>query len=185
MEHSTLKKFKETFVDTNFENVSDYRCIVIQEEDEVSYGSQKDINLEYCIEHKIPTYDLKRSGGCIVHCKGAINWAEITNNSNQDNFTNHNFMAKFAEYLKNKGLNAIRDKNDVLVDGFKVAGGCAINLPPDYKRTFSAVQISWKCNVELIENICTKPMTKVPKGLCEYGIAQEEIIEFIENYFTK
>ena len=113
-------------------------------------------------------------------------WADIRPNTDKDfKYINIDFLKNLCAYLKDKGLNAVQDNNDILVDNYKVASGCAINLAPDYKRAFTAVQICMSCDIELIENICTKPMTKTPKGLYEYGITQKEIIAFTENYFTK
>lgn len=185
MEKTTLLQFKKNFVDNNFEGVSFYQCLVVQWRDEVSYGFQKDVNFEYCEANDIPTIDLKRDGGCIVHFKNNVAWAEIRpNNVKGFEYTNILFLRAFCKYLKDKGLNAVLDNNDILIDNYKVASGCAINLKPDYLRTFSAVQISYNCDVEMIENICTKPMTKTPKGLSEYGLTKQEIIDFVENYFA-
>lgn len=184
MERTTIKHFKETYIDTNFQDVTECRYYAVQTEDEVSYGKQQDVNFEYCQQHNIPMYDLKRDGGCIVHGKDNIAWAEIKPNSAKDfYYTNLDFLSHFTDFLKEKGLNAIQEDNDILIDGYKVASGCNINLPPDYKRTFSAVQISWKCDIDLIRNICLKPMVKIPKGLDEYNITQEDIIDFIQDYF--
>ena len=185
MERSTLKQFKENIVDKNFEGINDYRCIVIQDKNEVSYGKENDVNFEYCEEHNIPCYDLQRDGGCIVHFTGVVAWAEIaTNTPEHIVITNIEFLYKLCRYLKEKGLNAIVNNNDILVDDYKVASGCAINLLPDFHRTFSAVQICMYCDIELIEHICLKPMGKTPKGLSEFGITQKEMIAFVENYFT-
>lgn len=184
MERTTLKKGIEEIVNKGFPN-DKYCVLVIHTQNEVSYGLQNDVNFEYCKENGIPTYDLKRDGGAIVYFKGNVSWADVRpNNVEHFIYPNIDFLTKFTKYLKEKGLNAVQDNNDILMDGFKVASGCAINLPPDYKRTFSAVQICWKCDVETIQNICLKPMSKTPKGLYEYGIKQSEIINFVENYFT-
>jgi len=185
LEQTTLLQFKKNFVDKNFEGATFYQCIVVQRRDEVSYGYQKDVNFEYCEEHEIPTIDLKRDGGCIVHFKGNVAWAEIRSNQVKDfYYTNLDFLGKLCVYLQEKGLNAILDNNDILIDDYKVVSGCAINLKPDYKRTFSAVQICMNCDIETIQNVCTKPMSKTPKGLSEFGITKAEIVDFIEAYFT-
>lgn len=184
MNISTLKKFKEEIVDKGFD-VNQYLCIVNPSQIEVSFGSQNDINIKYCKKHNIPCYNLNRDGGCIIHFVGNICWAEIKPNNTKDfKYTNLDFLEKLTIYLQEKGINAVQDNNDILVDNFKVASGCAINLEPDFTRTFSAVQINVNCDTELIEQICTKPMKKIPKALSEYGITTEEMFKFVENYFS-
>lgn len=164
-----------------------YNCVlVVNEQTEVTCGGQNDVNFEYCEEHNIPVYNLQRDGGAIVYFAGNVSWAEVKSNSSRDfKLTNIDFLSSLTEYLKTKGINAIQDGNDILVDGFKVASGCAINLPPDFKRTFSCGQICINCDVEVIDHICTKPMKKVPKGLSEYGITTEEIEQFTLNFFKE
>lgn len=186
MERLTLKQFKETYLDTNFDKVSNCHCLVVENKNNVIYGEQNDFDFEYCKENGIPTYEMLISEDCIVLNKGSAMWFEMKPNSAKDfYYTDVDFMVKFVDYLKEKGLNAVQENNYILVDDYVVAVGFGINLKPDYRRIFSGVQVCWKCDVELINKICTKTLPKTPKGLYEYGITQEEIIEFIENYFDK
>lgn len=92
------------------------------------------------------------------------------------------FIAYFLEWLKAKGLNAVYESNDILVDGHKVCGMCITR----YGRIdYTGGIISVNCNLDHIKQICRKPMKKVPKGLSEYGITTEEIeqmfLEFCEG----
>lgn len=182
---STLQDFKNNIVDNNF-NVNEYRCIVIPAMTEVTYGAQNDVDFQYCEEHNINCINLLRDGGSIIHFIGNVCWAEIMSNS-VANFvpTNIRFLAALTEYLRNKGINAVQDNNDILIDDYKVASGCAINLGPDWKRTFSAVQINVNTDLDLIQHICTKPMKKIPKALSDYGITTEEMKSFVLNFFKK
>jgi hypothetical protein len=82
------------------------------------------------------------------------------------------FIAYFIDWLKAKGLNAVYESNDILVDGHKVCGMCITR----YGRIdYTGGIISVNCNLDHIKAICRKPMTKVPRGLSEYGITSEEI----------
>lgn len=92
------------------------------------------------------------------------------------------FIAYFVDWLKAKGLNAEYVDNDILVDGYKVCGTCITR----YGRIdYTSVFIGINTNLDLIKQICRKPMNKVPKGLSEYGITTEEVeqmfLEFCEE----
>jgi hypothetical protein len=92
------------------------------------------------------------------------------------------FIAYFLDWLKSKGLNAVYESNDILVDGHKVCGMCITR----YGRIdYTGGIISVNCNLEHIKQICRKLMKKVPKGLSEYGITTEEVeamfLEFCEE----
>ena len=92
-----------------------------------------------------------------------------------------NGIIKFADYLKQKGLNSVRcDNNDVLVDNFKVASGAEAILPTGL--LYICYQISINQDLEVIKYACTKPMIKVPKALSEYGITTEEIEKINKHY---
>ena len=54
-----------------------------------------------------------------------------------------------------------------------------------YQWTYELVQISINQDLEVIKNVCLKPMVKVPKGLGEYGVTTEEIIDWVEDWFAK
>ena len=94
------------------------------------------------------------------------------------------FTSYFINWLKKKGLNtATNEKNDILVDGYKVCGMC-VNR---YGRIdYSCGLIGINTNLDHIKQICRKPMVKVPKGLSEYGITTEEVeqmfLDFCKEY---
>ena len=82
------------------------------------------------------------------------------------------FIAYFLDWLKAKGLNAVYESNDILVDGHKVCGMCITR----YGRIdYTGGIISMNVNLDHIKQICRKPMKKVPKGLSEYSITTEEV----------
>lgn len=152
----------------------------VYDQDTVTYG-RDDCNEEYCEKHGIPYYKNREDGGCIVNFAGTINIADFR--PSRDGWVYSEFLTDFSEYLKEKGLNAEYDGNDILVDGYKVASGFGYNLPPNYDRMFNAIGFFFNQDVELIRHICLKPMVKEPKGLEEYDITTEECAEWAEQWF--
>ena len=96
-----------------------------------------------------------------------------------DNGWYDRFIAYFLDWLKAKGLNAIYESNDILVDGNKVCGMCITR----YGRIdYTGGIISMNVNLDHIKAICRKPMKKVPKGLSDYGITSEEVEEMFLDF---
>ena len=90
------------------------------------------------------------------------------------------FATYFVDWLNAKGLNAMRDGNDILVDGYKVCGLCITR----YGRIeFSSCVVGINTKLDHIKKICKKPMNKIPKGLSEYGITTEEVEEALVGFF--
>ena len=145
---------------------------------QVNYGFDAKPNFEYCQAHNIPCVDIGRRGGAFVVNKGDIGFGYIT--AGLDNTVGELLYNKFAEYLKTKGLNAETKDNDVLIDGYKVFGW-ASNYYKEYDAIYITCHFTMSVDLELIRNVCTKPINKTPKGLSEFGISREEIIEFIEK----
>ena len=181
-----------TSLKTFFDNIDVYKqekterlTIVVQATDEVSYGFDKDCDVDYCINNHIPVYDRKSAGGTIVHAKGNIGVDYIYSHDKISSFVSLDLLNDLADYLKSKGLSVELKNNDILVDGYKVASCAEDNLPPDFRWCNSAVQISINQNMDLIQKVCLKPMAKVPKGLGDYGITSDEMLQFIQDWFNK
>lgn len=145
---------------------------------QVNYGFDTKPNFEYCQSHNIPCVDIGRRGGAFVVNKGDVGFGYIT--AGLDNTVGELLYNKFAEYLRAKGLNAEAKDNDVLIDGYKVFGW-ASNYYKEYDAIYITCHFTMSVDLELINNICTKPMNKVPKGLSEYGVSSDEIKNFIIN----
>ena len=116
------------------------------------------------------------NGGVIVVEKGDI---DIAHFGKIGSTLRDRFADAFAEWLTGKGLNVEREKNDILVDGYKVFGmGGRHHTGIDY----TTIHIGINTNLESIKKICTKEMKKAPKGLGEYGITAEEVREWFYNF---
>ena len=96
-----------------------------------------------------------------------------------DNGWYDRFIAYFLDWLKAKGLNAEFVSNDIVVDGYKVCGMCITR----YGRIdYTGGIISMNVNLDHIKAICRKPMTKIPKGLSDYGITTEEVEQMFLDF---
>lgn len=157
---------------------------VISEGLEVHTGNENDCNYEYCEQHNIPVYDLHRSGGTIVCCDGTIGVALIANVEN--GWMHNKFTDAFIQFLNSKGINNISvDDNDILVDGYKVASSVEKRVNENLSMIFGGYLISYDVNLEAIQNICTKQIVKTPRGLVNWGITKQEIIDWVDEYFTE
>lgn len=102
------------------------------------------------------------------------------------------FNSELVEYLlqklQGKGLNAISDHNDIIIDNqFKVSGCTKRRLEDG--RTFCAMHISINSNPELISLVCLKPKgvlpngnAKQPAGLGQWGVLTAEVEEWIKDF---
>lgn len=179
-----IKDFLEK-IDEYKTDKKEHLTVIVQKEDEVTYGFDKDCNFEYCNEHNIPYYDRKGAGGTIVHAKGSISIYYVYSHDRFIQFLSCDFIKDLHMYLVNKGINAVIDGNDILIDSCKVASCAENNIPPDFKWCNVGMQISMTQNLELIRNICKKEMIKTPKALSDYGVTLEEMKVFIVDWFKK
>lgn len=160
--------------------------VLTNKEETVLYGVADDyvvlrgnncINEEYCKDHNLDVYYSQHMGGCIVLGKGDVEFNIFRYNGWQDC---KNISNKILQYLKTKIENINIYENDFLVDGkYKVASFSSVNTGNGF--IYTGFHFSVNVNLEYINNICTKPMNKIPKGLNDYGITSEEIIQFIQT----
>ena len=124
-------------------------------------------------------YDVVESynnAGTIISNEGDV---LVGNFAQPENGWYDRFIAYFIDWLKAKGLNAVYESNDILVDGYKVCGMCITR----YGRIdYTGGIISMNVNLEHIKAICRKPMKKVPKGLSDYGITTEEVEQMFLDF---
>lgn len=157
-------------------------AIVKYTENQVNYGSDTKPNFEYCEEHNIPCFDIGRRGGAFAINKGDVGFGYV--GLGLDNTIGETLYREFTQYLKGKGLNAEAVSNDILIDGYKVFGW-ASNFYKEYNAIFITCHFSMSVDLELINNVCTKPMNKIPKGLKEFGIAAEEVESFLIQFIKE
>lgn len=148
---------------------------VVVETPVVFVHKEKQVDKATCDSLGYDIYEAYYNGGTIIGNKGDMAFAHFRH---LDNGWMDRFVTAFLNWLSDKGLNAVYESNDILVDGYKVCGLCVTRYGRiDYTAGF----ISIDTNLEHIKAICKKPMVKVPKGLSEYGITSEEV----ENWFIE
>ena len=153
-------------------------AIVDYVEPQVNYGFDAKPNFKYCEQNNISCVDIGRRGGAFVVNKGDIGLGYV--GRGLDNTIGELVSREFAKYLRDKGLDAIEESNDILIDGYKVFGW-ASHYYKEQDCIFITCHFTMSVDLDLIKNICTKPMNKVPKGLAEFGITREEIINFLNE----
>ena len=134
-------------------------------------------NNNYNSIEDITAYKTHNFGGTIVNFAG-----DICVGNYQLNYYNFgsNFMKNFADFLKGKQLNASVVGNDILIDGlYKVASYMSQNIKG---VIYTAIHISINMDLDLIKKVCVKEINKIPKGLSEYGITTEQVVDWVSRY---
>ena len=147
----------------------------------VHLGLDQDINEDYCVDNDIPIFRVQRTGGAIVSNIGDFDFVIVNNNTNTQ--ISPMIFGKLIHLLISRKINAKIEKNDLLCDGYKVASYAYRTLPNGL--TYTAMHLSMSVNMELIKNICKKEMKKVPKGLNDFGIYEEDILKLMEEIYGK
>ena len=163
-------------------NITDLSVILPLDELSVNYGIENDINKEFCDKQHIHYRYENRAGGCIVFFPGNIIIHSVYPSTTF--LRQHHYVNALVDYLQNKGINAFTNNNDVLINDKKIVGTVSQTLLGSYKGwIYFAAEISINADIELIDQICTKPMNKIPGSLSDYNITTEEIMEFTLNWF--
>lgn len=167
-----IERIKQGII--NKEEVFLYGCT----QHPVVLKGQGDIDEQYCKDNNIEVYSSFNAGGTIIMDKGDVDIVVLKEKGwDIGKYLGDNIL----QYLKNKGLNVENNGNDILVDGtYKVASYSSINLGDAINHyIYTAGHISINPNLEMIKCICKKEMVKIPKGLSEYGITTEEIVDLV------
>jgi hypothetical protein len=150
----------------------------IHEQPLVFKSNYGEINKQYCIDNNYIICESQNMGGIIVANTGDINMAIMKNEGWN---VGNDLLIYLKEKLQNKIPYLVVDSNDLLADGkYKMISYASINA--NNRLVYTCVHISFNPDVNAIQNICMKPMTKIPKGLKEYGITHDEIIEYIRSF---
>ncbi len=116
----------------------------------------------------------KHLGGTIVSFAGDFNLCLITWGDRYPTF-GIDCINIVAEMLSDRGVTTELDNNDLIANGKKVASWAKATLISGYVQTVAHFSIN--VDVDLVKQICVKPMLKVPGSLGIYGIDAEMICE--------
>lgn len=149
---------------------------LIVENPVVGVYRKSQVDEEICNTLGYEVVETYNNGSTVVHSKGDILFGHFCPINNG---WYNRFIAYFVNWLKSKGLNADFVSNDIVVDGYKVCGMCITRYGRiDYTAGFIGINT----NIDHIKQICRKPMTKIPKGLSEYGITTEEVEQMFRDF---
>lgn len=152
---------------------------LIVEKPVVFVQGEKQIDKKTCDAMGYEVYEAQYCGGTIVGNKGDF---VVIHFYRPENGFADRFTAYLVNWLKSKGLNATNERNDVLVDGYKV---CGMAVTRYGRIDYTACFIGVNTNLDHIRAICKKPMVKVPRGLSEFGITTEEVETMFLDFCKK
>jgi len=185
-------EIKQIFINDYKNVITDY--ITKKTQDIALYGiipkhivlkGKGEINLNYCYQNNIEVYESVDFGGGIVASPGDISLIILKHNGWD---IGKELLTFIKDFLIQKGLKATIDSNDIVIDEkYKVASYSSVNLGNNY--IYSGFQLSFNVNIDFIRKICLKPSVKIPKGLSEYSIYPQEVLnilfERLKNYWLK
>lgn len=176
MKRVDLKEFADN-IDYYLSLEENYYISYDNTEDYVLVGEEQDIDLDYCLQNDIDIINIKHKGGSVILAKSAVGFAHIGYDFNNE--YSGALISSFITFLQNRNLDVKYDGNDILVNGYKVSSSGKVTVKD---KTYFVFQVSLENDLALIKRICIKPMYKVPKGLREFGITQEEVINFFQEF---
>lgn len=140
-------------------------------------STTNDVNDYYCEQNNMLIINTGNMGGTIVANTGDIGVAILK----KEGWTvGADTLNQLCEKLKDRTPNLRVDGNDLIgEENFKLTSYASFNV--GNRVIYTIIAISINPNIEDIVNICSKPMNKIPKGLSDYGIAREEIVDFINT----
>lgn len=172
-----------TVKDTNeYDTVNDINYALINKIDTCLFGinSQPSVyvsnddssyNKSYCISNNIPIIPIGYGGGAIITSNQDLGIALIL----KDSLNLISFLLKKLNYIFNsKNIQTTISGNDLLLDDHKVVGSAYKTFE---NMTAHCFQISMHVDINLINNISTKPIIKIPGGISDlnYNLTRDDI----------
>lgn len=147
--------------------VADEHCAVV--------GSNDGANFDAIDRFSVRLVQIKHEGGTIVLSPGDVDVGIFTQGYKGDEYRAE-IVNKLVALIHKHGGQAEVSGNDVMVDGKKV---CGFGSRMFGRTLYTAIHISVGMDLELIKNICTKKMSKIPAGLESLEITTEEVMRIV------
>lgn len=138
-------------------------------------GTNGHADIEKAAELGIKVIRINHEGGCIVTNTGDVDVGIFTKGYYGHQIRD-TIISKLVTLLSADGIEAAIMGNDLIVEGHKVLG---FGSRMYGEILYTAMHISINTNLELIRQICTKPMEKIPGSLSEYGITAEDVVNIL------
>lgn len=152
------------------------QIVVVNEAPCVWTGQFPTLDLGACARLGLTVAVGEYLGGSIVCMPGDLSVMQIT-------FGRSDWAQTLAwdafDWLTAQGLQTAKDGNDVLADGKKVVSWATATTYDGWCQSVVHFSIG-PMDLSLVREICTKPMTKVPGSLGEYGITAEMLMQALE-----
>ena len=139
------------------------------------------IDEEYCKKEGILICNSFNFGGTIVVDEGDVNLA-VTRHKGWDmgNEIPQMMLNKFSSRVSDLSV----DNNDLLYQGkYKLVSFASINVGDDF--IYSCWNLTLNPNIERINRVCTKEMTKIPKSLLDLGITMYDVLSIFQEFDNK
>ena len=151
--------------------------VCINDEPCVWTGALHTLDLAACRRRKLHVGKAIYLGGSIVNMPGDLSIC-ITTWGNSD--LAPRIVDRAAEWLAGRGVSIARDENDVLADGAKVISWARATTRKGWCQSVVHFSVG-AMDLELVREICTKPLVKTPGALSLYGLTAEMIWNEIED----
>lgn len=151
-------------------------CVyVVAEEPCVVVGTNNGADIGRANEIGIRVVNIHHEGGCIVISPGDVDIGLFTEGYYGRDIRDA-IINKLIALLSANGLKGEIVDNDLLVNGCKVVG---FGSRMYGQILYTAIHISVNANLDLIQQICTKPMKKIPGSLSEYGVNTSDVVNIL------
>lgn len=142
-------------------------------------GKDGQIDLDYCKTNKIDIIDMQAPGGAMVGGEYDLGIVVISSQRN----LYERLLDKLIEEIKKDYPDTIKDRNDIIVNGYKVCGG---GSGQNGEMRLYGYLISFIADINEINNISTKEIIKEPKGLSELGsLTREQLIGRVQLWLQQ
>jgi hypothetical protein len=133
------------------------------------------IDMEYCENNDIQIFEVERSGGSVVATTDDLAAVAVLPRTDLADAWLKLIQLGYSQVVDNCTI----DGNDILIDGYKVS---SISADTYNNMGVYFFQFSIVVDLDLINNVCLKPMKKIPKGLSEYGISRINVMRKFESW---